>query len=141
LINSKDVIRMKIPYPSIHSGLAVKSHMYICKTAASPLHEFVKCQTLKPKMIGSKLTKHYCDEFPNSSRNPFQHATRIDCDKLFITNGVQYHSKMRTNKRPNVSQSLFSDVLSELAKDGYIKKHLDEQKLQELNPLISKIEV
>lgn len=48
---------------------------------------------------------------------------------------------MRTNKRPNVSQSLFSDVLSELAKDGYIKKHLDEQKLQELNPLISKIEV
>ena len=42
LINTKDVIRMKIPYPSIGSGLAVKSHMYICKTADSPHHEFIR---------------------------------------------------------------------------------------------------
>lgn len=137
LINTKDVIRMKIPYPSIGSGLAVKSHMYICKTAYSPHHEFIKCQTLKPSMIGSNLIKHFCDELPDISRNPFQHATRIDCDKLFITNNVQYDAQLRTTTRPDVCEKLFSDVLSELAADGYIQNFLNEQQLQLLNPLIT----
>ena len=31
MIDKKDVIRLKIPFPNIDSGLALKSHMYICK--------------------------------------------------------------------------------------------------------------
>ena len=128
---------MKIPYPSISSGLAVKSHMYICKTSTSLRHEFVKCQTLKPSMIGSNLIKHYCDELPDISRNPFQHATRIDCDKLFVTENVQYDSRLRTTTRPDVCQDLFAEVLSELIEDGYLQNQINEHQLQQLNPLIN----
>ena len=137
LINTKDVIRMKIPYPSINSGLAAKAHMYICKTSDSLRHEFIKCQTLKPSMLGSDLIKHYCDEQPDISRNPFNHTTRIDCDKLFVTNNVRYDIRLRTTARPDVCQELFSEVLSELAKDGYKENSIDENQLQRLNPLIT----
>lgn len=127
---------MKIPYPTINSGLAAKPHMYICKTSTSQRHEFVKCQTLKPKMIGSNLLKHYCDEQPNILRNPFQHVTRIDCDKIFITKNVRYDLRLRTVIRPDICQELFSEVLSELTKDGYLQNQINEQQLQQLNFLI-----
>lgn len=137
LIRAKDVIRMKIPYPSINSRLAVTSHMYICKTADNNRHEFIKCQTLKPKMLISNTIKRYCDEIPDISRNPFQHETRIDCDKLFTTNKVKYDAKLRTTSRPDVCQSLFDDVLTELIRDEYIQITLNESQLQQINPLIT----
>lgn len=62
MINKKDVIRMKVPYPSVSSKLALTSHMYICKTVSGPLREFVKCQTLKPYMLINDVISHYCDE-------------------------------------------------------------------------------
>ena len=30
LIKERDVIRVKVPFPSIDSDLAVQAHMYIC---------------------------------------------------------------------------------------------------------------
>ena len=36
------------PYPSITDGMAMASHMYICRTQSGTDYEYVKCQTLKP---------------------------------------------------------------------------------------------
>lgn len=88
MINQRDVIRMRIPYPDINSDLAVMSHMYICKKADGSLYEYVKCQTLKPAMLSGRLLKHFVDENADISRNPFKRATRIDCDKIFYTDSV-----------------------------------------------------
>lgn len=72
MINEKNVIIMKIPYPMINGGLALKPHMYICKKSQSTNHEFIKCQTLKPYMLTSNIMQHYWDfyrpqdkEFPS----------------------------------------------------------------------------
>lgn len=129
MINQRDVIRMKIPYPHISSELAVASHMYICKGANGTLYEYVKCQTLKPRMLTSTLLKHFVDEVADSSRNPFQRTTRIDCDKLFSTKSVQYDDSLKTTIRPDVCPELYSKVITELSSDGYAVINLNEDEL------------
>ena len=130
---------MKVPYPSVSDKLALSSHMYICKTANGTLREFVKCQTLKPYMLINGTMKHYCDEQPNITRNPFKRTTRIDCDKLFQTNTVKYDLGLRTDSRSDVCQSLYDEVVKELEIDGYNNITINEAELKSINPLITSI--
>ena len=139
MINEKDVVRMKIPYPSVSDKLALSSHMYICKTVNNTLREFVKCQTLKPYMLINETMKHYCDEQPDITRNPFKRTTRIDCDKLFNTNTVKYDLGLRTDSRKDICQSLYNEVVKELESDGYKNININETELKTLNPLITSI--
>ena len=137
MINQRDVIRMKIPYPSVSSELAVSSHMYICYDADRPNYAFVKCQTMKPSQIINNLMKHYCDEIPDINRNPFARPTRIDCDKLFRSSGVDYDDRLVTDRRRSVSEDLFQDVSVQLNADGYCEIRLNENDLVKINPLIT----
>lgn len=127
---------MKVPYPSVSDQLALAPHMYICKKSQIPEYKFVKCQTLKPYMLINNTMRHYCDEEPDLTRNPFQRTTRIDCDKIFVTNSVEYNIGMRTTTRPDICDDLFSDVISELNADGYNVINVNETELKGLNPLI-----
>lgn len=131
MINEKDVIRMKIPFPSIHDTLAVQSHMYICKKSFGHKKEFLKCQTLKPYMLRNSPIIHYYDEAPDITRNPFRHTTRIDCDKIFYTSTVIYDSNICTNIRRNICDGLHSHLLTLL--QNYAIYELDEESLIELN--------
>ena len=133
MINSKDVIRMLVPYPDISSGLALNAHMYICKDSIHPQYSYVKCVSFKPYMLTKNPHKHFIDEFPDLSRNPFLRQTRIDCDKLFITSSVQYADCMKTTTRPDICDELFSSVDTELMADGYIPISLNETELVSLN--------
>lgn len=84
MINVKDVITLRVPYPDVTSELAKKSHMYICIETSSPLCRLVKCQSFKPyHSLKNSLPVNRLTEQPNISRNPFQHPTVIDLDKLF----------------------------------------------------------
>lgn len=130
---------MKIPYPNISDKLAVSAHMYICKNVKDNVYEYVKCQTLKPKMLTSKILKHFVDEEADILRNPFQKATRIDCDKLFVTNSVQYDNGLKTVTRPDVCQELYDTVMKELDEDGNEEIKLNEDELISLNSMIKKV--
>lgn len=136
MIKEKDVIRMKVPFPDIESGLAVRAHMYICERVSNGSYGFVKCQTLKPKMLGGKLMIHYIDEPADINRNPFSHTSRIDCDKLFTTKSVVYKDEMKTTSRPDVCLELFNDVQSELRADGYDIVKVREKDLVSINTCI-----
>lgn len=140
MISERAVIRMKVPYPSISGALAVQSHMYICETAEHPRYHFVKCQTLKPFMLNCNVIKHYCDEVPDMSRNPFKAPTRIDCDKLFITKTVNYDDALKTFPRQNVCVDLFYDLRLKLAEGGYLTIPIPENELLKINPLITRAE-
>lgn len=140
MINAKDVVRMKIPYPDISADLAVSSHMYICKSVCESAYEYVKCQTLKPKMLAGNLLSHYVDEEADKTRNPFQRTTRIDCDKVFTTKSVQYDSRLKTTVRPDICQELYEQVMKELAADGYVIIEMNEEELTGINPMITKIQ-
>ena len=139
MINPKDVIRMKIPYPNISDKLAVSAHMYIYKNVKDNVYEYVKCQTLKPKMLTSKILKQFVDEEADILRNPFQKATRIDCDKLFVTDSVQYDNGLKTVTRPDVCQELYDTVMKELDEDGNEEIKLNEDELISLNSMIKKV--
>lgn len=139
MIKEKDVIRMKVPFPTISSGLAVQAHMYICGQDSAPDYGFIKCQTLKPKMLGSTTLSHYIDEPADISRNPFSRTSRIDCDKFFVTASVRYDDGLKTTTRPDVCQNLYDAVKTELIADGYHTISIDEDELISLNYLITKI--
>ncbi len=139
MISRKDVIRVRMPFPDISSDLAITSHMYICRQVDGTTYRFVKCQTLKPQMLGSGLMRHYWDEQPDLSRNPFCHMTRIDCDKEFCTTGVEYHEALRTTVRTDVSGDVMREVERELFCDGYSSYRIDETSLLQINPLVSAI--
>ncbi len=137
MINSRDVIRMKVPFPNTSSQLAMQAHMYICKDSAHPSYGFIKCQTLKPYMLIRPVISHYVDEPADLSRNPFKHTSRIDCDKLFITNSVSYQDSMKTISRPDVCYDLFAKVIKELMADGYRSVTICEHELVRINSRIS----
>ncbi len=138
MINERNVIRMKFPYPSISSELAVQAHMYICRSSEQTHFSFVKCQTLKPYMLIHNPMRHFVDEPADVTRNPFRRTNRIDCDKLFTTTAVSYDDAMLTTRRRDVCQELFDAVIAELEQDGWDDVNLgDEQVLAQLNPLIT----
>lgn len=130
---------MRIPYPNIDAKLAVNSHMYICKEVVGNVYKYIKCQTLKPKMLSSTLFKHFVDEDADISRNPFQRTTRIDCDKIFVTDSVQYDDRLKTTTRPDICQELYNTVIGELNADGYATIKMNEDELISINPMITKL--
>lgn len=82
--------------------------------------------------------QHFVDELEDRDRNPFERPTRIDCDKLFVTEAVIYDTKMKTKRRPDVSTDLFNDVIKELNADGCATIPINEDELVNLNYRISK---
>ena len=127
---------MKVPYPTISDGLALKAHMYICRASGTSYYEFVKCQTLKPYMLINNTMTHYLDEQPDITRNPFARTTRIDCDKTFKTYSVTYDDALKATSRPDVSEEVFNLLENELLADGYEEIDVSEDDLKSLNSLI-----
>ena len=130
---------MKIPYPGINSVLASKVHMYICKKSLNDLKHFVKCQTFKPYMIygASPLINNYIIENSDLQRNPFNHTTLIDCDKIFTSCKCKYDLKMRTTSRTDICDDLFNKILSKSNFGTEIE--MDKKDLQTINGLITNI--
>lgn len=139
MIDRKDVVTIRIPFPNISSDLAVRSHMYICHHTKQRLKKFVKCQSLKPHMLANKTIKHFIDEVPNLKRNPFSKPTRIDCDKEFYTTNLRYPLSLRTTTRPDVCDNLIQMVELKLGCDGCDSNALNEQEMLQLNSCVSRI--
>ena len=139
MINKRDVLRIRMPFPNISSQLALQAHMFICHEVSGNKYGFVKCQTLKPYMLTRTLMKHYWDEVPDINRNPFKQTTRIDCDKDFITENIIYDDAMKTTIRPDICVDAMDHIDAELIEDGYASHAMDESEVLSLNSLTQKI--
>ncbi len=139
MINKRDVVTVKMPFPDIDADLAVYAHMYICRQVEGDTVHLVKCQTLKPYMLVKKVINHYWDEEADIARNPFQKKTRIDCDKEFVTCHVQYHDRMKAVARPDVCEDVMTHVEEELLCDGYASHTIAENDLLTLNRLLQPV--
>lgn len=136
MINTQDVVRLKIPFPSISSALAYKAHMYICHDKIENVQKLVKCQTYKLSVImGTNAVKHYIKEKPNIERNPFNKITLIDCDKSFNVQ-IELPESLLPKTRRNVCKELHSEILSKLQEDGYKEYMLSDTELQLINSKI-----
>lgn len=137
MINAKDVITLKIPYPSIDSDLAIQSHMYICKDYNNHEYQFFKCQSWKPYMINNPDFQNFIHVLPDNNKNPFRRKTSICCDKLFRTINVSYQDILKCNR--NVCDELFLEINNMLNDCNYKIIDLDENNLINLNHGVSLI--
>ncbi|MDF1997584.1 hypothetical protein [Peribacillus frigoritolerans] len=137
MIEKMDVVTMRIPFPTISSDLAVKSHMYICMENGTN-KKFVKCQTFKPThRITGKHPFRFVDEKPDINRNPFQNHTTIDCDKTFNVNNVKMNLGLRATMRNDVCSELFDDISNEIQHPDLGEEIIDSRLLAQLNYKIS----
>lgn len=133
MIDRKDVVWLKVPYPGLDSGLAIQKHKYICHESSGSRKHLVKCQTFKFGLLDEHYIKHLLVRYPNAQENPFRQATVIDCDKLFITDGYVYRKDMLTTGRTDVSDDLIRRIDEELMKGGYEKIYVSNVDLRTLN--------
>ena len=132
MIDVKNVITIRLPFPDIDSGLALKSHMYICVDKDEDGYVFAKSQTDTPSARNSM--KDYIEEEADIERNPFHHSSLIDCDKFFRVSNCNISDKLITQRRPDVSDELFETIISK-----YPDITIEEINTDELKQLNSQI--
>ncbi|HAA1162463.1 TPA_asm: hypothetical protein GD612_08460 [Listeria monocytogenes] len=139
MIETKDVITMKVPFPDINSNLATKAHMYLCIEKGMN-KSFLSCQTKKPLLlIKSNPPFEYLEEAPDLSRNPFKHTTLISCDSAFCVNGITVDLKLLTSNRRDVCDDIFQKILCKISHPKFSETKIDENQLLKMNSKIKKI--
>jgi len=137
LIEQKDVVRMRIPFPDINSSLAVYSHMYICIKEGLE-KEFIKCQTYKPlKHLSGEPPYVFIIESADINRNPFNHTSIIDCDKKFRVNNVVISRELLTTNRKDICVELFTDIMQKIQHEDFMCEDLDPIEVASINHKIA----
>ncbi|MCT0448111.1 hypothetical protein [Lactococcus lactis] len=130
MINKKEVINLKFPFPNIQSGLARKRHMYICKEDKGK-YSFIKSQTFKPSILSH--VNNYIIEDSNINRNPFSKKTLIDLDKEFhIRKTINISRDALCRRRPDICDELFKDITHQINCPSH--QNLDDESIIQLNP-------
>lgn len=133
-INVKDVINIKVPYPSFDSGLVKKQHMYICIKKKNDTKHFVKVQTKKPYMLkDNSPIINYIDEYPDISRNPFTKVSRIDLDKIFYSTDIMYLPELLARRRKDICFDLYNKIINKLKQKSYKTIKLHAKDMSKLN--------
>lgn len=134
MIEQKDVVTMKIPFPTISDDLAVYPHMYVCLESERESKHFLKCQSLKPYHLGkNKAPFKRIIENVNANRHPFKRTTIIDCDKFFSVQGVQISTDLLAKMRKDVCPELFKSVIRVSNYPNLEEHQLDSESLTKIN--------
>ncbi len=112
MIDERDVITVRLPFPDISSTLAVQAHMYICNQNKNGRKKLLKAQTYKANL--EKVVDNFVREYPDINRNPFNKVTMIDLDKRFCIDGVTIPTTLRTRNRCDVSQEVYDDICNKI---------------------------
>lgn len=131
MINLRDVIKLRVPYPDVTSELAKKSHMYICVGESDPACELVKCQRFKPyhHERNSMPLKRVVEQ-PNSNRNPFRHPTVIDLDKRFSATRSLFPDQLKASR--GISDALLMEIRDKIL-DATECVELSDDELKAIN--------
>ena len=134
MIEVKDVIVLKIPYPDITSVLAERPHMYICCGISDSTCELVKCQTFKAyhRALGREPSRRVVEN-PDAARNPFRATTLIDLDKLIVATRSLLPDSLKTGR--GICNELHDEILCNL-NETTKRVALDDANLRLLNPAI-----
>lgn len=108
MISPKDVITLKVPFPTIDDGLAQEAHMYICYEN-SEVKKLIKAQSFKP-LLESTIS-NYIDSNDFLYEHPFRRRTLIDLDKYFLFKDILIPLSLKaTNNNGVVSDNIFSQI-------------------------------
>ncbi|MFL2124079.1 hypothetical protein ACEN4K_03885 [Marinilactibacillus psychrotolerans] len=129
----KDVVRLKMPFPNISAGLAVKPHMYLCIQEGKN-KRMLSCQTSKPKLLAEDMPPFvYIEENIDSTRNPFTRKTLIACDYYFPLDDIHVDSSLLATVRRNVCQELYDNVITKIKHDKFREQPVSKKHLLKLN--------
>ena len=133
MIEKKDVIRMRIPYPNINSDLAKNAHMYIC--LENHPKKFLKCQTSNRHALSKKNPPYqFVKADANINHTPFKRATLIDCDKSFVVNkDIIINEDLLTTRRRDISGKLFDQLKEKINHNDFREVVLDAKTVMQLN--------
>jgi len=137
MIEKKDVIRMRIPFPKTDAKLARKAHMYICIENNYP-KKFLKCQTETPNRVRSNSPPYqYIKTMPDIHHNPFSSPTLIDCDKSFVMDqDIVISKKLLTTRRRDISAALFTKLIEKIKHDKFTEIVLEAEIVTQMNDKI-----
>ncbi|RIL50873.1 hypothetical protein BUY93_06350 [Mammaliicoccus fleurettii] len=108
MINARDVITLKIPFPTINDTLALQAHMYVCYEN-SDTKKLIKVQTYKPLLLDKVNCYIDSDDFLNE--HPFKRRSLIDLDKFFICKDVTIPLTLKVkNKNGTVSKNIYNQI-------------------------------
>jgi len=134
MIEKKDVITMRIPFPKVDSKLARVAHMYICLENKYP-KKFLKCQTETPRRVRPNSPPYrYIKAMPDIHHNPFINPTLVDCDKSFVMDyDISINKKSLTLRRRDISEELFCKLEKKIRHDDFEEIVLDANIVALLN--------
>jgi len=136
MIEKKDVITMRIPFPKVDSQLARVAHMYIC--LENKQKQFLKCQTERPHLVDPNSPPYqYVKTMPDIRHNPFVDPTLIDCDKSFIIDhNIVIDEVLLATRRRDVSDELFAKLKEKIKHKNFKEVVLDATIVVQLNDRI-----
>ncbi|RGX44602.1 hypothetical protein DWV22_09605 [Weissella confusa] len=111
MIKQNDVIRARFPYPDMISPLARHAHMYIVKDNQ---YDFFKVQSFKPTHVQAGYIDNMLIEEANINRNPFDHTSVVDLDKIFSIRDVELSETMLTEIRRDISRQFADEINDQL---------------------------
>ncbi|MEM5009235.1 hypothetical protein WKH57_00810 [Niallia taxi] len=137
MINIKDVVTMKLPFPNLSAELANRSHMYIClEEGASKV--MLKCQREKPTNIDVGVPPfRRITETPNLLRNPFVFTTLIDCDKSFLIKDVIIDESLLAKNRRDISDEVHQLILEEFKNNPCHQEIINKEDICSVNRKIT----
>ena len=134
MIEEKDVITLRVPYPDSAGELAKKSHMYICFRVPGPACELIKCQSFKPyHLLSNSLPVRRIVEQPDPNRSPFRHPTVIDLDKLFSATRSLFPDRLKAAQ--GIGDDLFA-LIQNNVEEAIERVTLSDAELRAVNPAL-----
>ncbi|PTG11541.1 hypothetical protein BU646_11225 [Staphylococcus chromogenes] len=135
MIKAKDVIRLKMPHPSINCDLALFAHMYICYEIGRS-NKLVKVQTYKPLLEG--VVDNFIDTANYLNQHPFKKRSLIDLDKYFFISDIVFSERLKANNNNGIiSDNLFNAISNKTNNlSSCNQEFINKNDLLYINPLV-----
>ncbi|MBU5272851.1 hypothetical protein ACN9UU_08365 [Staphylococcus caprae] len=136
MINIRDVVKIKMPFPNISSALACRAHMYIC-CDNSDFDKVIKVQTFKPFLL--TRIENYLDSDYYIGEHPFKDKSLIDLDKCFNIEKGKLTKKLKVaNNNGQISERFHSDIMSNTTNLFFCNDiHINTEELVSVDDYIS----
>ncbi|HJF30396.1 MAG TPA: hypothetical protein K8V56_01290 [Sporosarcina psychrophila] len=124
MISSKDIVKLRMPYPNVSSDLAVYSHMYICNEPGAD-KQLLKIQSFKNKHSTQGLpVNNYYELNASDPTNPCKRDSFVDLDKKFSLQQVVIPMTLKANT--DLSETHYTNIINKITQFNLVSISTDE---------------
>lgn len=141
MIDAKDVVTLKMPFPDISSKLAITAHMYICRHNQKSHKKFIKCQTFKNSLVIKRnpVVKQWIKIDKNNYPFLKKKSSLIDCDKEFHLNHVKIpRTLIAGDGTAKIDDNLLDQITHKLISGSKTTNIIGTEEFLSCNPICKK---